>query len=459
MILVAEPAGRPLQGELTPPGDKSVSHRAIIFASLAHGQSRIRGLLESADVRATANACSQLGMTARQDGGEWIVRGVGDVGLQPPALPLDMGNSGTAMRLLAGVLAGQPFDSQLIGDASLSRRPMKRIVAPLGLMGAQIETAAGGTPPLRISGVRPLRGIDYASPIASAQVKSCLLLAGLYASGHTTVREPLPSRNHTELMLPAFGVPLYGACGVTGGSRLRGTDLRVPADVSSAAFLMVAAALVPDSDLLLRDVGLNPTRDGIVQVLRAMGADLTVESQRRFGGEAVGDVRIRHAGRLKGVDIPEKLVPALIDELPVILALAATATGTTRLRGAAELRVKESDRLAVMARGLESLGVNLQEYADGMDVDGGAIGSGQVDGAGDHRCAMSFCVLAQVASGPVTVAGCENIDTSYPGFVGDLVRVGGNVGGNVGGRLAAESLVPSTELPKHSAARRPPTEP
>jgi len=454
MILVTEPAGRPLQGELTPPGDKSVSHRAVIFASLATGQSRIRGLLESADVQATANACRQLGMTARRDGEEWVVQGVGEAGLQAPAAPLDMGNSGTAMRLLAGVLAAQPFDSELTGDASLSRRPMKRIVAPLGLMGARIETAAGGTPPLRIAGTPQLRGIDYASPIASAQVKSCLLLAGLYASGHTTVREPLQSRNHTELMLPAFGVPLYGDCGVTGGSRLRGTDLRVPADISSAAFLMVAAALVPGSDLLLRDVGLNPTRDGIVQVLGAMGADLTVESRRRFGGEAVGDIRIRHAGRLRGVDIPEALVPSLIDELPVILALAATAAGTTRLRGAAELRVKESDRLAVMARGLEALGVSLQEHADGMDVEGGSIGAGRVDGAGDHRCAMSFCVLGQVASGSVTVAGCENIDTSYPGFVADLARVGGNVGG----RLAAECSGGSVEGTKDSAARRPPTE-
>ena len=440
MILVAEPAAAPLRGELTPPGDKSVSHRAVIFASLAHGQSRIRGLLESEDVRATAGACRQLGMTARQNGNEWIVQGVGENGLQAPPAPLDMGNSGTAMRLLAGVLAAQPFDSELIGDASLSRRPMKRIVAPLGLMGARIETAAGGRPPLRITGTAPLRGIAYESPIASAQVKSCLLLAGLYASGHTTVREPLPSRNHTELMLPVFGVPLFGDCGVTGGSRLRGADLRVPADISSAAFLMVAAALVPGSDLLLRDVGLNQTRDGILQALRAMGADVSVLDPRRFGGEAVGDVRVRYAGRLTGVDIPAALVPSLIDELPVILALAAAASGTTRLRGAAELRVKESDRLAVMARGLESLGVRLKEYPDGMDVEGGSIDSGQVDGAGDHRCAMSFCVLGQIASGAVTVSGCENIDTSYPGFVADLSGVGGNVGPDWSGGIAAEAV-------------------
>jgi 3-phosphoshikimate 1-carboxyvinyltransferase len=439
MILVAEPAGRPLQGELTPPGDKSISHRAVIFASLAHGQSRIRGLLESEDVRATINACRPLGMTARQSQDEWLLEGVGENGLQAPAAPLDMGNSGTAMRLLAGVLAAQPFDSELIGDASLSRRPMKRIVAPLGLMGAHIETAEGGRPPLRITGTPQLRGIDYQSPIASAQVKSCVLLAGLYASGQTTVREPLRSRNHTELMLPAFGVSLLGDCGVRGGSRLKATDLQVPADISSAAFMMVAAALVPGSDLLLRDVGLNETRDGVIQVLRAMGADLAVQGSRRFGGEAVGDIRIRYAGQLKGVDIPEALVPSLIDELPVILALAATAAGTTRLRGAAELRVKESDRLAVMARGLEALGLRLNEYPDGMDVVGGAVGSGQVDGAGDHRCAMSFCVLGQVAAGAVSVSGCENIDTSYPGFVADLSGVGGDVRPELSMGIAAEA--------------------
>jgi 3-phosphoshikimate 1-carboxyvinyltransferase len=273
-----------------------------------------------------------------------------------------------------------------------------------------------------------LCGIDYESPIASAQVKSCLLLAGLYASGHTSVREPLRSRNHTELMLPAFGVPLVGDCGVKGGSHLAGTSLRVPADISSAAFFLVAGALVPGSDVLLRDVGLNETRDGIVHVLQSMGADLAIQNRRRFGGEAVGDIRIRYAGLLKGVDIPPELVPSLIDELPVILALAAASQGTTRLRGAAELRVKESDRLAVMARGLETLGVRLREYPDGMDVEGGPVKGGRVDGAGDHRCAMSFCVLGQVASAAVSVAGCENIDTSYPRFVDDLKSVGGAVG-------------------------------
>jgi len=427
MMLATSPVSSPLLGELTPPGDKSISHRALIFACLARGQSRVTGLLESEDVRATANACRQLGLGMRRDQETLVLEGVGEAGLSPPESPLDMGNSGTAMRLLAGVLAAQPFDSELTGDESLSRRPMTRIVKPLTMMGARIKTSDGGTPPLRISGNPDLQGIDYQSPIASAQVKSCVLLAGLYAQGRTTVTEPLKSRDHTEKMLPAFGVELNGDCGVTGGSVLLGTSVHVPGDISSAAFFMVAAAMVPGSDLLLRNVGLNASRDGIIQVLRAMGADLSIHDRRQQGGEEVGDVRVRYAGRLKGITIPVERVPSLIDELPVILALAAVSEGTTVLRGAAELRVKESDRLAVMARGLEKLGVALEEYADGVDIQGGEIVGGQVDGAGDHRCAMSFAVLGQVASADVLVTGAENIDTSYPCFVQDLSRVGGSV--------------------------------
>jgi 3-phosphoshikimate 1-carboxyvinyltransferase len=426
MILETRPASSPLRGELTPPGDKSISHRALIFACLARGRSRIGGLLESEDVKATANACRQLGMGMRQEAGDLVLDGVGERGLSRPRSPLDMGNSGTAMRLLAGVLAAQPFESELIGDESLSRRPMNRIVKPLTMMGARIETAEGGTPPLRIVGNPDLQGIEYRSPIASAQVKSCLLLAGLYAKGCTTVSEPLTSRDHTEKMLPAFGVGLHGDCGVSGGSRLTGATIQVPADISSAAFFMVAAAMVPGSDLLLRNVGLNQTRDGIIHVLRAMGADLSILDRRQLGGEEAGDVRIRYAGRLNGIEIPVDRVPSLIDELPVILALAAVSDGTSRLRGAAELRVKESDRLAVMARGLEALGVSLEEYEDGVDIHGGEIQAGQVDGAGDHRCAMSFAILGQVADAEVLVTGSENIDTSYPRFIRDLSGIGGS---------------------------------
>jgi len=427
MKLLAQRCSAPLRGEMTPPGDKSISHRSLIFGCLASGETRVEGLLESEDVGATAAACRQLGMGMREEDGGLVLTGVGEKGLSAPRSALDMGNSGTAMRLLAGVLAAQPFDTTLVGDESLSQRPMNRIVKPLRLMGADITTEEGGKPPLRIGGVAGLNGIDYDSPVASAQVKSCLLLAGLYASGRTRVREPLKSRDHTEKMLPAFGVPLVGECEVAGGSRLVGTRLRVPADISSAAFFLVAAALVPGSDLLVRNVGINETRDGIVHVLHDMGADLVLENPRESGGEKVADLRIRYAGRLRATEIDEQRVPSLIDELPVILALAATCEGTTRLRGAAELRVKESDRLAVMARGLQTLGVELEEYDDGMDVTGGAIAGGTVDGAGDHRCAMSFCVLGQVASGPVLVDGCHNINTSYPSFVKDLKQAGGNI--------------------------------
>lgn len=433
MTLLVSGAPAPLMGELTPPGDKSISHRAVIFACLAKGESRISGLLRSEDVNATLNACRQLGMNVLQDEGTLITQGVGDAGLSAPAGPLDMGNSGTAMRLLTGVLAAQSFESTLIGDESLSGRPMTRIVKPLTMMGARIETAEGGTPPLKIHGNPNLQGIDYSSPIASAQVKSCLLLAGLYAKGRTTVTEPLKSRDHTEKMLPAFGVELYGDCGVTGGDRLRGASVSVPADISSAAFFLVAGAMVPGSDLLLKNVGLNETRDGIIHVLRAMGANISISGLRNQGGETVGDVRVQYCGRLHGVEIPEHRIPSLIDELPAILALAAVSEGTTRLRGAAELRVKESDRLAVMATGLQRLGVTLREFDDGVDITGGLVGGGQVDGAGDHRCAMSFAVLGQVASGDVQVEGAENIDTSFPTFVQDLSAVGGVIRADSGG--------------------------
>jgi 3-phosphoshikimate 1-carboxyvinyltransferase len=427
MILTAGPAGSPLAGELRPPGDKSISHRALIMASLASGQSRIEGLLDSEDVRATARACTQLGMTSCPEGEALLINGVGADGFSAPGSPLDMGNSGTAMRLLAGVLAAQPFRSVLVGDDSLSSRPMRRIIHPLSLMGASIQSSGSGTPPLSIDGNPELTGIDYDSPVASAQVKSCVLLAGLYARGRTRVTEPGMSRDHTEKMLPSFGVEIGQDCSVTGGSRLSAAVIRVPGDISSSTFFLAAAAMVPGSALTLRDVGLNETRDGFLNVLKAMGADLTIDNRRLYGKEAVGDIRIRYCGPLKGTDIPLEWIPSLIDELPAIMALSAVSSGLTRIRGAEELRVKESDRIAVMARGLEMLGVQLKEYSDGIDIKGGAINGGSVDGAGDHRCAMSFCILGQSAAAPVRVAGSENIDTSYPGFVSDLVAVGGNI--------------------------------
>ena len=427
MILQVGPAGSPLGGELTPPGDKSISHRAVILASLAKGQSRIEGLLESEDVRATSNACRKLGMKIHEDGAAVLVDGVGAEGLCAPVGPLDMGNSGTAMRLLAGVLAAQPFSSELIGDRSLSARPMRRIVHPLGLMGARIQTADSGTPPLMITGNPHLKGINYAPPVASAQVKSCVLLAGLYAQGETRVCEPRKSRDHTEKMLPSFGVPLVDGCAVSGGSRLTAAHIRVPGDISSAAFFMVAATMLPDSSLTLNNVGLNDTRDGIIRVLKSMGADLRVGNRRMYGEEAVGDIRIRYNGQLRGIDIPLQWIPSLIDELPIIMVLAAVAEGITRIRGAEELRVKESDRISVMARGLESLGVRLTQYRDGIDIEGSAIRGGNVDGAGDHRCAMSFCILGQLADSDLEVKGCGNIASSYPGFADDLKTVGGRI--------------------------------
>lgn len=427
MILNVGPAGSTLCGVLTPPGDKSISHRAVILASLARGQSRIEGLLASEDVRATTSACGQLGAKFHQDGEALLVDGVGAQGLSAPENPLDMGNSGTAMRLLAGVLAAHPFSSELIGDPSLSSRPMRRIVQPLSRMGARIQTAESGTPPLLITGNPGLKGISYSSPVASAQVKSCILLAGLYARGETRVSEPGKSRDHTEKMLPSFGIHLAKDAVVSGGNRLTAAHIRVPGDISSAAFFMAAAAMLPDSSLTLKNVGLNETRDGMIRVLDAMGADLRVSNRRMYGKEPVGDIRIRYKGPLKGIDIPAQWIPSLIDELPIITALAAVSNGVTRIRGAEELRVKESDRISVMAMGLRELGVKLKEHPDGMDIEGGSISGGCVDGAGDHRCAMSFCILGQLAQSNVAVCGSENIDTSYPGFINDLQMLGGAI--------------------------------
>ncbi len=420
-----------LGGELAPPGDKSISHRALIFAALAQGESHIEGLLVSADVDATAAACEQLGATLYREGqgasSRVRVLGTGEKGLSQPTQPLDMGNSGTAMRLLAGVLAAQSFESVLIGDASLSRRPMRRIMEPLARMGARITATENGTAPLHISSNRGLKGIEYALPVASAQIKSCVLLAGLYASGSTCVTEPGKSRDHTERMLPVFGVAVEPPCCVRGGSRLKAASIQVPADISSAAFFMVAAAIVPGSEILLRNVGINQTRDGIVRVMQAMGADVELQNARHFGEEPVADIRVRYRDGLNGIDIPEEWIPSLIDELPIIMVLATCAEGVTRIRGAEELRVKESDRIAVMARGLETLGVRLQEYSDGIDIHRSRLSGGEVDGEGDHRCAMSFCIAGQVAGGPVLVDGASHINTSYPDFVAHLQKVGGQV--------------------------------
>lgn len=416
---VSRRSGR-LQGELIVPGDKSVSHRAIMFAALANGVSRIEGFLEGEDTRATAAAFAQMGVRIETpSSSERIIHGVGLQGLKAPDAPIDCGNAGTGMRLLAGLLAGQAFDSELCGDASLSRRPMRRVIEPLQSMGARIDSNDGALPPLRIVGGKKLEGISITPAIASAQVKSAILLAGLYAQGTTEIHEVHPTRDYTERMLAAFGWPIEfnsGWARLTGGHRLNATDVVVPADFSSAAFFIVAATITPGSSLLLRTVGINPRRIGLLAALRLMGADITELNRVERGGEWLADLQVRYAP-LHGIEVPEDLVPDMIDEFPILFIAAAAATGTTRIIGAAELRVKESDRLAMMARGLAALGIEVIERPDGADIVGGRMKSGRVESAGDHRIAMAFAVAGLICEGRVMIDDCANVATSFPGFI------------------------------------------
>jgi 3-phosphoshikimate 1-carboxyvinyltransferase len=410
--------GDPLHGSVRVPGDKSISHRALMLAAIAHGSSHVRGFLEGADTRATAAVFAQLGVQIEAPApGARIVHGVGLHGLRGSALPLDCGNAGTGMRLLAGLLAGQAFDSTLIGDASLSTRPMRRVIDPLAQMGAHIDSR-DGLPPLQVRGGQRLRGCRHSPVVASAQVKSALLLAGLYADGETEVVEQHPTRDCTERMLAAFGWPVDYAPGharLSGGQVLHAVDVHVPADFSSAAFFLVAASIVPGSELRLPAVGLSPRRTGLLQVLRLMGADIRIENPRSDGGEPAGDLIVRHAP-LHGIDLPAELVPDMIDELPALFVAACVAEGTTRIGGAAELRVKESDRIAVMAAGLRTLGVGIEEMPDGAIIHGGRLGGGRVDSHLDQRVAMSFVVAGLVADAPVEVTDCVHVATSFPGF-------------------------------------------
>jgi len=420
--------GQPLQGSLTIPGDKSVSHRSVMFAALADGTSHIEGFLEGEDTRATARIFSQLGVRIETpSASQRVVHGVGIDGLQAPSAPLDCGNAGTGMRLLAGLLAGQAFDCTLIGDESLSGRPMRRVTGPLSQMGAKIDTESDGTPPLHVHGGQSLQGIDFASPVASAQVKSAVLLAGLYAQGETSVVEPHPTRDYTERMLSAFGVDIEfspGKARLRGGQRLRATDIVVPADFSSAAFFLVAASIIPGSELRLKQVGLNPRRTGLLHALRLMGADITEENPAEQGGEPVADLVVRYAP-LKGARIPEELVPDMIDEFPALFVAAAAAEGQTVVTGAAELRVKESDRLAAMATGLRALGMQVDETDDGATLHGGVrLGSGTIESHGDHRIAMAFAIAGQISDGEVRINDIANVATSFPDFDG-LARSAG----------------------------------
>ena len=410
-----------LSGTVRVPGDKSISHRAIMLGALADGTTQISGFLEGEDCLATMRAFQAMGVgIAHHGAGRVTVHGAGLHGLRAPAAPLDVGNSGTSMRLLAGLLAGQPFDSTLVGDASLMQRPMRRVTEPLALMGAEIATSERGTAPLVIHG-KPLHGIRYTLPVASAQLKSALLLAGLYAEGTTRITETGISRDHSERMLRGFGVEVRqdgATLAIRGGQRLTARDVVVPGDVSSAAFFLVAALIAPEGELLLENVGMNPTRAAVVEILRAMGGDITVENAREAGGEPVADLRVR-ASRLHGITIDEALVPIAIDEFPIIFIAAACAEGETRATALRELRVKESDRLAVMDAGLRALGVACEAGEDTMCIRGKAgtaFTGGRVDSHGDHRIAMSFAVAALRAAAAVEILDCTNVATSFPTF-------------------------------------------
>jgi 3-phosphoshikimate 1-carboxyvinyltransferase len=418
-----EPGGT-LDGELTVPGDKSISHRALLLGAIATGDTDITGFLAGEDCLATLRALRDLGVSI--DGPEKehvLVRGVGLRGLQPTDHPLDMRNAGTAMRLFMGLLAGQIFDSTLVGDESLMRRPMERAAAPLRLMGAALETDSG-RPPVRIRGGGSLRGIDYALPVASAQVKSALLLAGLQAAGRTCISEPATTRDHTERMLRAFGARVMSQPGracIEGGQALKGTRIRVPADFSSAAFFLVGGCLAAERGLILRDVGLNPTRTGLLQLLLQMGANIRIHpkaqgSTAEDASEPVADIVVGKSD-LRGIRLTEDLVPLSIDEFPAFFIAAACASGETTVTGAAELRVKESDRLTVMAEGLAQLGVATSLFADGLSIRGGSgFRGGAVDSRGDHRIAMAFAMAALRAEGVIQIRDVANVATSFPGF-------------------------------------------
>lgn len=423
MKFIAKPGNgkASLTGTIRVPGDKSISHRSIMFGSLAEGVTRISGFLEGEDSLNTLRAFRDMGVEIDgPEGGRVTIKGVGMRGLKAPGKALDLGNSGTSMRLLAGLMSGQDFDVELVGDASLTRRPMKRVTEPLALMGANVETGDGGTPPLKVKGGQALKGIEYQMPMASAQVKSCCLLAGLYAEGKTCVTEPAVTRDHTERMLTAFGCDVQKqgstAC-IQGPVSLVAADIDVPSDISSAAFFLVGASIAQGSELVLEHVGINPTRTGVIDILKLMGAEISLLNERTVGGEPVADIRIKGT-RLKGAKIDEKLVPLAIDEFPVLFVAAACAEGQTVVTGAEELRVKESDRIQVMADGLQALGVDATATPDGMIINGGAIRGGTVHSHDDHRIAMAFAMASLCADGDIHIEECDNVNTSFPDFAG-----------------------------------------
>lgn len=429
VIFLAQPGGR-LNGSLRVPGDKSISHRSIMLGSLANGTTHISGFLEGEDSLATLASFRAMGVEIEgPTNGKVTVHGVGLHGLRAPVQPLYLGNSGTSIRLLAGLMAGQAFEVTMSGDASLSKRPMRRVTEPLVSMGAVIDTTEQGTAPLKVHGGSSLKGIDYKMPVASAQVKSCVLLAGLYAQGKTCVTEPAPTRDHTERMLQGFGYPVQvngSTVCLEGGGTLTATTIEVPADISSAAFFLVGASIAEGSQLKLEHVGMNPTRIGVINILRAMGANIVVSNEREVGGEPVADLTVTSAP-LKGIQIPQDQVPLAIDEFPVLFIAAACAEGETVLTGAEELRVKESDRIQVMADGLQALGIDARPTPDGMIIQGGRLGGGEVQSHGDHRIAMAFAIASLRASGPITIHDCANVNTSFPNFVSLASGAGLNI--------------------------------
>ena len=424
-------------GELQVPGDKSISHRTALLSAVAEGTSTVKGFLLGDDCLATATALRALGVELAVEGGDLRVQGVGLDGLQPPKGPLDLENSGTGMRLLAGLLASQPFASELTGDESLRRRPMERVAEPLRAMGAEVETRSG-TAPIRINGRYPLNGLDYTLPVASAQLKSALLLAGLRARGRTIIRSPGRSRDHTERLLRSMGVTvesrLNEEVSVHAPERLDPINTVIPGDFSSAAFFLVAGLLAAPGGLLIRNVGVNPTRSGLLSMVEAMGGRVETRARRILEGEPVADVLVSRS-ELRGIEVPPEWVPLAIDEFPVLFVAAACAAGTTVIRGAEELRYKESDRIGVMAAGLRSLGADVIENADGLVIEGGRLHGGQVDAQGDHRIAMAFAIAGTAARESIEILGTDQVSTSFP----DFERIAAGCGLGIETRTVGES--------------------
>jgi len=416
---IAQPA-HSLSGQLKVPGDKSISHRSIMLGSLAKGVTKVTGFLEGEDALSTLKAFQAMGVEIEREGDNVTIHGVGINGLKKPKGPLDLGNSGTSIRLMSGILAAQDFDCELIGDESLSKRPMGRVINPLTEMGALIDSD-DGKPPLKIKGGQQLKGIHYDLPVASAQVKSCVLLAGLYAQGDTCVTEPAPTRDHTERMLKGLGYDVRvnnNQMCLTGGGELTATEIQVPSDISSSAFFMVAAAIAPQADITLTGVNVNPTRTGVIDILKLMGANLTLSNEREIGGELLADIRIQ-SSELKGIHIPESLVPLAIDEFPAVFIAASCAQGETILTGARELRVKESDRIQVMADGLTILGIENEVLEDGIKIQGGVFQkpTAIIKSHHDHRISMSFAVASLRCEHAIEIDGVDNVMTSFPNFV------------------------------------------